>query len=354
MRNPIPVFAYFYQWFTSSSWNRAKIDYPLIGRYSSDDQQVLQAQVRQAKTAGIDGFFTSWKSTAALNRRLQLLLEVARAQDFRVGVVYEALDFSRAPLPVATVERDLTYLLSRWGPALSIPQFGRPVIIWTGTDKYTAADVAAVRASIAGRALLLASSHSVSGYERIADLVDGEAYYWSSADPNAAATTAKLAALSSAVHAHGGLWLAPAAGGFDGRPLGGTRVIERGGGDTLVASLGNAFTSAPDAVMVISWNEWSENTYIEPSQKYGRVELDALTRYLAQRGLASPGGVSAVDSSQGDTGGSWTGGKAAVALGVLTALVLPGLSLLARGRPRAPRRHRAGRPAGAGSPRHRL
>ena len=51
----VPVFAYFYQWFNPSSWNRAKIDFPLLGRYSSDDVRVLRTQVRQAR-GGSTGF----------------------------------------------------------------------------------------------------------------------------------------------------------------------------------------------------------------------------------------------------------------------------------------------------------
>ena len=37
---PIPVLAYYYIWYNPESWNRAKIDYPLLGRYSSDDTSV--------------------------------------------------------------------------------------------------------------------------------------------------------------------------------------------------------------------------------------------------------------------------------------------------------------------------
>ena len=67
---PDPLFAYYYIWFNASSWNRAKIDYPLLGRYSSDDRGVMRAHVAWAKQAGIDGFIVSWKSTPVLNRRL--------------------------------------------------------------------------------------------------------------------------------------------------------------------------------------------------------------------------------------------------------------------------------------------
>ena len=323
---PVPVYAYFYQWFTPSSWNRAKQDFPLIGRYSSDDPAVLMTQVKQAKSAGIDGFLTSWKSTEPLNRRLDMLISTAKQQGLDLGVVYEALDFNRNPLPVATVEKDMTYLVDRWGRALTSTYYGRPVIIWTGTDQYTRDDVSQVRAALGTRAYLLAASRTVAGYERVADLVDGEAYYWSSADPQAPSTMAKLAAMADAVHARHGLWFAPAASGYDGRSLGGTRVIDRADGRTLSASLDNAYASQPDAVAVISWNEWSENTYIEPGETYGDRELTVLRDYLAARGRAVPASLAEADSSEGTTASGWTGSKAALTLGALMLLTFAWLA----------------------------
>jgi hypothetical protein len=337
-----PVYAYFYQWFTPSSWRRAKVDYPLRGRYSSDDVAVLREQVREARTVGISGFLTSWKDTPALDRRLDRLIRVAQQWNFDVGVVYEALDFSRRPLPVATVESGMRYLVARWGQSISSRYYGRPVIIWTGTDQYTREDVQQVRDALGTSVRLLAAAKSVSGYERIADLVDGEAYYWSSADPTSPATSAKLAQMSAAVHAHHGIWIAPAPSGFDGTTLGHTRVIARNGGATLRTSLDDAYASKPDAVAVISWNEWSENTYIEPGSRYGSQELTALQDYLAQhhRLPAAAEANSAVDRSMG-----WSGLRAS---GVLAAgCVLGGVALVWRTRATRPRRrivrHRARR-----------
>ena len=40
-RDPVPVLAHYYIWFNPTSWNRAKTDYPLLGRYSSDDEAVM-------------------------------------------------------------------------------------------------------------------------------------------------------------------------------------------------------------------------------------------------------------------------------------------------------------------------
>jgi len=335
---PIPIYAYFYQWFQASSWSRATQDFPLAGRYNSDDARVLRDQVQQAKDAGIGGFLTSWKSTDTLNRRLDLLVGIAHSENLDLGVVYEALDFHRHSLPAATVQHDLVYLVDRWGSSLTSRYYGRPVIIWTGTDQYTTAEVHAVKAALGNRAYLLAASRSVSGYERVAETVDGEAYYWSSVDPTSAATTAKLNAFGQAVHAHHGLWFAPAASGYDGRSLGGTRVIGRDNGRTLVKSLDNAFGSSPSAVAVISWNEWSENTYIEPGKTYGDRELQALKAYRPASGQSIPPPLTGADSSQGDSASGWTGARAALTLGGLTIVLV--LALLLRSQRSRRRRQR--------------
>jgi hypothetical protein len=328
---PVPVYAYLYQWFTPFSWNRAKQDLPLAGKYSSDDAHVLRQQVKQATRAGINGFLTSWKSTPALNRRLDMLISIAHSERFDLGVVYEALDFNRHPLPVSTVKSDMVYLVTSRGAQMKSSYFGRPLIIWTGTDQYSTSDVAAVRSALGNRAYLLAASKSVAGYERVANHVDGEAYYWSSADPNSPATLTKLTAMSKSAHAHHALWIAPASPGFDGRSLGGTRVIGRNNGQTLIRSLDNTFATSPDAVGVISWNEWSENTYIEPGQMYGDEELLALQNYLRNQGRDVAGIDGASDSSSPGTGSSgWTGAWAISVLGGAAILGTLGLNLRRR------------------------
>src|SRR4029077_6419898 len=65
-----PVFCYYYIWFDPPSWNRAKIDYPAVGRYSSSDPDVMRQQIGEAKAAGITAFLVSWKGTPAQNARL--------------------------------------------------------------------------------------------------------------------------------------------------------------------------------------------------------------------------------------------------------------------------------------------
>jgi hypothetical protein len=253
-----PVLAYYYIWYTERSWNRAKTDYPVLGRYSSDQAEVMRQHIRWAKAAGITGFIVSWKNTDVLRPRLAQLVEVARAEDFKLAIIYQGLDFDRNPQPIDRIASDLDYFIETFGEDPVFHIFDRPLVIWSGTWELSAEEIARVTEPRRGQLLLLASEKSVEGYERIADLVDGDAYYWSSVDPSATAGYAtKLSDMSDAIHRRSGLWIAPAAPGFDARLVGGTRVVERRDGETLRQQFAAARSSAPDAVGLISWNEFS-------------------------------------------------------------------------------------------------
>ncbi len=278
----VPVLAHYYIWFDPSSWDRAKIDLPALGPYSSDDPAVMRQHVAWARAAGIDGFIVSWKSTPTLNRRLQQLIQIADESDFKLSIIYEGLDFNRDPLPVAQVAADFDYFLDHFAGDKAFDMFPRPLMIWSGTWEFSPAEVAQVTNTRRDRLTILASEKGVADYQRLADLVDGDMYYWSSveAGTNTGYQT-KLNAMSAAIHANNGLWVAPAAPGFDARLVGGTQTVDRKDGQTLRTEITAAMQSSPDILGLISWNEFSENSYIEPSRQYGRRYLDVLTDILS-------------------------------------------------------------------------
>jgi len=277
---PIPLLAYYYIWFDHRSWDRAKTDYPLLGRYSSDDVMVMKQHIQWAKDAGIQGFIVSWKSTDILNQRLSQLVELASQENFKLAIIYQGLDFERDPLSISKIESDLAYFDDLYHDEPVFDLFGKPVVIWSGTWKFLEQDVAMVTGLYRERLNILASERNLDGYLRLAQFVDGNAYYWSSVNPDTyPAYQEKLDTMSAAIHARGGLWIAPAAPGFDARLIGGTRIVDRKDGDTLLRQLQVAMNSSPDAIGLISWNEFSENTHLEPSQNYGTLYMEILAEY---------------------------------------------------------------------------
>jgi hypothetical protein len=321
------VLAHYYIWFTPGSWNRAKTDIPLAGRYSSDDIDVMRTHVKQAQAAGIDGFIVSWKSTPDLDPRLANLVTVAAEQNFKLAITYQGLDFNRTPLPAARISADLDLFAATYGDNPVFDIFGKPLVVLTGTPVMTRATVAKITEPNRNRLSILASDKNVKSYERIADVVDGNLYYWSSVNPHTHSGYAeKLISFGSAVREHGGIWVAPVAPGFDARLVGGTSSLDRMDGETLRAEWNAAMSSRPAAIGVISWNEFSENTYVEPSKAYGNRYLDILAELTGA--TSSP--AAPLDSSEPSATGSPL--RAILAIGCMAGLLVASLVALVRRR----------------------
>jgi hypothetical protein len=174
--------------------------------------------------------------------------------------------------------------------------------------------------------LLLASERDVKGYQRLSGWVDGDAYYWSSVNPDTfVGYQEKLDELSQAVHASGGLWIAPASVGFDARLIGGSTVVGRGGGANLRRQFSAALSSSPDAIGLISWNEFSENSHTEPSMLYGSSSLDALAELRHLPPLNVPTDSSEATSSSGAVADDLSGLSRAAALAAVGLLLVAGL-----------------------------
>jgi hypothetical protein len=328
--SPIPSMAYYYIWFDSNSWNRAKTDFPMLGRYTSDDRAVMRQQIQWAKAAGIKGFIVSWKSTDVLNRRLEQLVSLAEEEDFKLAVIYQGLDFDRNPQPVDRINSDLDVFTQRFASRKPFDLFAKPLVIWSGTWKFSPEQIAQVSTSHRKDLLLLASERNLAGYKRLANLVDGNAYYWSSVNPETFPDyPGKLVAMADAVHKNGGLWIPPAAPGFDARLIGGTTVVDRKNGDTFRAQIGTALASSPDVLGIISWNEFSENSHIEPSKAFGAKYLDILSEI---NHLPAPK-IGEFDSSE--AAGVFPDGisnSRKIAFGVMATLAISALVVIARRR----------------------
>jgi len=287
----IPLFAYYYIWYTHSSWTRAKKDLPLIGPYSSSDPWVMRHQIDQAKAAGITGFIVSWKDTPLDDQRLQTLIRVAAQEHFKLAMIYEGLDFARKPLPVSEVAADFATFRDKFASSQVFYRInGRPLTIWSGTWAFSYAQVTQVTTAVRPQLLVLSTEKSVAGFQRIAAVTDGDAYYWSSVNPETNTNyQPKLQQMSQAVHHDGKYWIAPFAPGFDARLVGGQKAVPRNNGQTLRTEYATAVSSSPNMLGLISWNEFSENSYVEPSKDLGYQSLNVLKQLRTPLGTPVSG-----------------------------------------------------------------
>lgn len=271
------VFAYYYIWYTEASWRRAKTDLPTIGRYDSRDRAVIAQHLAWARQAGIDGLIVSWKHERRLDEALRVLVDEATKAKVKLILLYQGLDFDRLPLEDAVVAGDLVWFLDTYGQAAPFDVFGIPTIVWSGTWGFKESQLERVRTAVGApdRALLLGSERSAEAYAARATFFDGDAYYWSSPDPlGTPRYQARLDDLAAAIRADTGRWIAPAAPGFDARLVGGTSIIPRRDGSTYEAAWSGALQTEPDVLGIISWNEFSENSHIEPSDGFASDYLD--------------------------------------------------------------------------------
>ena len=290
-----PVLAYYYMWFNAASWTHTKTDLPSLGAYDSTDPAIIHQQVAWAKASGVDAFIASWKHTPTLDTALAELVTECRTQGMKLVLIYEGLDVNRNPIPAATVGADIAWFADNYGSDPVFDVYGKLAVVWSGSWQFSDAQIAGVRTQVGApdRLLLLGSEKDAASYTARASLFDGDAYYWSSADPlSTPGYQKRLTQLGAAVHADQGIWLAPAAVGFDDRLNGGTTVIDRRSGDTLRQAWSDALATAPEGVALISWNEYTENSYLEPSRNYGLQYLQVLASLTGAAGPAAPSATS--------------------------------------------------------------
>lgn len=329
---PPRVFAYYYLWWSANHWRSSlgsaypttASPLPLPARldatgchptslyagnvltdvpsrlYSQDDPGFLEADVRQAAAAGLAGFAVNWAgdgtttqtdTSTPYSRRLKVLVDAvhevnAEGVPFSLWLSYKA---SATVLPTTAVQGDLTWFARRYGadPAFDRTASSRPTVIWQGSRKYSLAQLQAV--SQAQRAGLRLLGDETTWSQTRAPYLEGNAYYWSSQDPyRNPASFGQVAALATAVRSSPPnrdgsrkAWVAPLTPGYDKQLAGGTNCVPRKGGATLRAVYTGNAASRPDAWGLISWNEITEGTYVDPMTRYGTQELDVLRSLVA-------------------------------------------------------------------------
>src|ERR1700737_830541 len=269
------------------------VDLPSEGLYNQDLASTYDLHIATAAAAGVRGFVVSWigdgtanqdASSANFSTRLAMLTSRVHlyngthARPF--GLALGMSPYGNYSRPASAIVNDLNYFARSYS---SDPAFGnafssRPLVMLLDSRKFSPGILAAVSGAVRTKLFLL-GDETASSWPKNGPLLDGTSYYWSSENPSKY-TRASLVSLGNQVHAAGKLWFSPFTAGFGNQLRGGT-CVPRNGVATLDAAWAGNRASGPDAWMGISWNEFVENTFLEPTRAYGTTYLDELRRLIA-------------------------------------------------------------------------
>lgn len=290
--------------------------YPLLGPYDSLDPAIIEAQIRLAQGAGIDGFIVSWWGPGAREEEaFALLLEQAEELGFRATIYFESV--RPADWPVLTsldVARELEYLLEAYGGSDAFLRlWGKPVVFVYNAEAHGRGpgfwgEARSILEDRWGEVILIGDYRA----EEFDGVFDG-AHAYIELDPGEASraferySARSVAApgtgfdgIMAAIEDSGRLVLTRRVScgtvvpGYDDREVRDPGIIVgRRGGATYDEYWDMAEEADVDWVLITSWNEWHEGTEIEPSLEHG---FDALAqtgeRAAGFKGIEPTGAVS--------------------------------------------------------------
>ena len=281
------VLAFYYAWYDQNTWTSGQIpDVPLTP-YTSANRDAMVRQVDQAQSAGIDAFVLNWWGTGnQTEKNLQTLMGVAAEKGFRVAVDFDINSpFMGGVSSYADNLRHLHTTHATHGAYLRYQ--GLPVVFFYNVSRLPVATWQELREAVdPGRNALWIAEGTDLSYQSV---FDGHHLY-SITWPNQIPPSRTLPSWGNRVrkynrnHDTTKLWVATVMPGYDDRKIRPENgfVRSRDGGAYYRQTWQAAIDSRPEWVVINSFNEWPEGSYIEPSRAFGNLYLD-LTREWSSR-----------------------------------------------------------------------
>ncbi len=281
------VLAFYYPWFDENTWNYNIVPDLPATQYVSRDRGAMGRQIEQAQAAGIDAFLVAWYGpngdSNQTEANLAALLEEAAARNFRIGILFE----TDSPFMSGT-GGTATALAHALSVHASQPAFlrvdGRPVIFFWRPTIWGVETWRAIRDQVdPGRNSIWIAEGVDMSYQTV---FDGHHLYSNTWNPPAdlGYTNQKFANWTATASQQQGTykrWVATVMPGYDDTRTGRGNAFATGreGGAYYERSWQAAIASNPDWIVITSFNEWPEGTYIEPSVAYGNLFLDITARW---------------------------------------------------------------------------
>jgi hypothetical protein len=303
-QSPRTVLAYYFGWYTGDSWNDGRlIDRP-AQPYASTDAGAVGRQIDEARSAGIDGFVMSWFGPKGGNLThivFNSLLDQAAARGFAVAA---SVDMQQGDFNANTGEvlESLRYLI---GDRVNHPAYyrynGKPVIYFWNQGRFSVSEWRTMRGEVdPNRSTIWVMEGTNTGYLSVFDGL----YLFNTAWARNPASTARQWRATT-LNAGGTFYTPTVLPGWDESRIAGrsnpTSPQQRSGGAFLTNSWNGAVASGADVILIVSWNEYLENSHIEPSQQHGSAALDTLRPLIGAWKNGAPNPPAAPQTSGGGT-----------------------------------------------------
>lgn len=298
------VLAQYFSWYDGDGWSDCNIsagDKPLEP-YSSDDPAAIARHVKMAYDIGLDGFLLHWFGPGdRTDRNFETLLTESQWSDFTSTIVFSYHIWHALPNPnQQNVTDAIRYVMDRYsGQPNFLHLEGKPVLFFIDVYRTPRAAGlspqqfwAAVRAEVDPdhQAWWIAEGLDPS----YLNVFDGlYVFKITHADyPNDYLKDSRWASRVRQQEQQTGqpkLWLATISPGWDDLRAGcrpDVRVPntlhrrDRSDGALYQATFDAALASNPDWLLLSSFNEWVEGTYIEPSVQYGDKYLEMTKEFV--------------------------------------------------------------------------
>ncbi|HNT74062.1 MAG TPA: right-handed parallel beta-helix repeat-containing protein [Anaerolineae bacterium] len=280
------VFAFYHPWYDLNTWDDPEfLDQPLF-LHNSADPHTIRRHLMWSGLTGIDGLLVSWAGpTHPTNAIFAQTLDAMRGTDLRATAYFE-ISWAEHFDSVATVLNDMRYFMTTYGshPQL-LRQDGRPVLFLYAVDTlprgsyprtYEAWQFIVETLHFAGYYPFLLGETFILDPAYLT-IFDGLFTYFPTASVGA------YQSLSRQAHQSQRLWMPGFYPGFDDHLFRDPYIyIPRNQGKTYATSFAFALNTIPDWLAVTSFNEWYENTHIEPSRRYGYDYLLYTADFAAQ------------------------------------------------------------------------
>ena len=266
--------------------------YPLTGPYDSSDPALLEYQVLLMKLSGIDGVIVDWYGSenfwdyGLLNDSTQALFEYITKAGLVFSICYEdqtirhMIDNKHIALTDAraNAQKEMLYMQDNWfRDDAYLRASERPVLFIFGPQYFkSASDWETLFSVLNAKPVFITEDNTLPP-------VTASSYPWPPmwASKDGVLSEKALNDYLTSFYkkaANWDFWVASAFPGFKDiyKEAGvgdGYGFLDARNGETFKSTMQMALENNPDAIQLVTWNDYGEGTNIEPTEEYGYLYL---------------------------------------------------------------------------------